>query len=149
MRPVYVVDYPVASQPDGWRPLRAIMERGDCEIGAHLHPWTNPPFDEAVSTFNSYPGNLAARTEARKLEQLLAVIARPASASVRASTRPGATASAPTTIGLIARHGIGVDFSVLPGADLSARGGPDFRQMRPTPYVATAPSAGQGVSPCR
>src|SRR5262250_2430572 len=50
--PVYVVDYPVASQPDGYRPLQEIHASGRCLIGAHLHPWVNPPFDEVVSCRN-------------------------------------------------------------------------------------------------
>jgi hypothetical protein len=136
LRPVYLVDYPVASQPEGWRPLRAMMERGACEIGAHLHPWTNPPFYEQVSTFNSYPGNLSAQTEQTKLEHLLSVIER--NFGIRpVFYKAGRYGIGPDTIGLIARHGIMVDFSILPGADLTAGGGPDFRQMRPVPYLAS------------
>src|SRR5688500_2908368 len=61
--PVYVVDYPVAFQPDGYRPLQEIHGSGRCLIGAHLHPWVNPPFDEQVSRRNSFPGNLPASLE--------------------------------------------------------------------------------------
>src|SRR5258706_6743894 len=43
IKPVYVVDYPVAAQPDGYLPLLDILREGRCEIGAHLHPWVNPP----------------------------------------------------------------------------------------------------------
>ena len=39
VRPIYVVDYSIASQPAGYEPLRRILEDGRCEIGAHVHPW--------------------------------------------------------------------------------------------------------------
>src|SRR5262245_39970281 len=44
IRPTYVVDYPVASQVDGYLPLREIADDNRCVIGAHLHPWVNPPY---------------------------------------------------------------------------------------------------------
>jgi hypothetical protein len=53
--PVYVVDYPVASQPDGYRPLQELCADGRCLVGAHLHPWVNPPFEEVVTRQNSFP----------------------------------------------------------------------------------------------
>ena len=68
--PIYVVDYPVASQPDGHRPLKQIYDSGQCLIGAHVHPWVNPPFEEAVNRHNSYPGNLPYALEAAKLQIL-------------------------------------------------------------------------------
>ena len=40
---------------------------------------------------------------------------------------------------MLARAGIAVDFSVLPGADLAPRGGPNFRALRPRPYCAGDP----------
>src|ERR1051326_2069746 len=62
--PVYVVDYAVASQPDGYGPLQEFHAAGRCHIGAHLHPWVNPPFAEPVNRRNSYPGNLPRNLEA-------------------------------------------------------------------------------------
>src|SRR5262249_25229080 len=47
--PVYVIDYPVVSQPDGYRPIQEIHSAGRCSVGAHLHPWVNPPFEEEVT----------------------------------------------------------------------------------------------------
>ena len=32
-------------RPSGWRSLRA---RGECQIGAHLHPWVTPPYAEPL-----------------------------------------------------------------------------------------------------
>src|SRR5262245_16231804 len=67
IRPVYVVDYPVALQSDGCRPLQEIYASGHSIIGAHLHPWVNPPFEEEVNRHNSFPGNLPRSLEAAKL----------------------------------------------------------------------------------
>ena len=46
--PIYTADYPVVSQKDGAEPLRELLADGKCVIGAHLHPWVNPPFEETV-----------------------------------------------------------------------------------------------------
>ena len=65
--PTYVVDYPVASTPAAVTVLRRFLEQGRCEIGAHLHPWVNPPTIGPVDARHSYPGNLPAATEEEKL----------------------------------------------------------------------------------
>jgi hypothetical protein len=133
LRPVYVVDYPIATQPRGFSKLRAIMERGGCEIGAHLHPWTTPPFEEALSERNSYPGNLDPALEARKLGSLMqAIEANFGIAPV--FYKAGRYGFGPHTAKTLAQHGIRVDLSVLPGADLRRQGGPDFRALKPVLY---------------
>lgn len=138
VRPVYVIDYPVATQPAAIDPLLAILNRGGCEIGAHLHPWTNPPFTEAVSALNSYPGNLSREVEEAKLVNLLDAIER--SFGLRPQFyKAGRYGIGPNSLALIARHGIGVDFSILPGVDLTPLGGPDMRALRPVPYLAGDP----------
>jgi hypothetical protein len=47
VRPTYVVTYPVASDARSAQTLRDLVDRGDCEIGAHHHAWETPPFDQA------------------------------------------------------------------------------------------------------
>jgi hypothetical protein len=74
LRPVYVVDYAIASQAEGYEPLRSFLDRRGCMIGAHLHPWINPPFEETVSNYNSFAGNLPPDLEARKLSSLVEMI---------------------------------------------------------------------------
>jgi glycosyltransferase involved in cell wall biosynthesis len=133
LRPVYVVDYPVAAQPQGYQPLRAILERGGCEIGAHLHPWTTPPFEEMPSEANSYPGNLPAALEVRKLAALVRMIRQNLGVTPR-FYKAGRYGVGSATMRAIAGQGLMVDFSLLPGADLRRRGGPDFRAMTAAPY---------------
>ncbi len=152
IRPVYVVDYPVASQQEGFAPLRAIHARGGCEIGAHLHPWTNPPFDEPVSLVNSYPGNLPAAAEEAKLTVLLEAIQASFGIAAR-FYKSGRFGIGPHTLAMLGRHGISVDFSVLPGADLRANSGPDFRALRPVAYgtadrrIAVVPMTRDHIGP--
>ena len=49
VRPTYVIDYPVADSPDASALLGQWAADGACAIGAHLHPWVNPPHVEPVS----------------------------------------------------------------------------------------------------
>ncbi|MBN8928172.1 MAG: glycosyltransferase, partial [Rhodospirillales bacterium] len=132
-RPIYVIDHPVASQPEGWEPLRDILARRAGVVGAHLHPWVNPPFEEPISERNSFAGNLPPDLEARKLRSLVAAIE--ANLGVRPLFfKAGRYGLGPHTFQTLAQLGIAVDFSILPLADLRPRGGPDFRAVRARPY---------------
>jgi hypothetical protein len=133
LRPIYVVDYPIATQARGFARLRAIMERGGCDIGAHLHPWTTPPFEEPLTERNSYPGNLDPALEARKLGSLMQAIEANFGVAP-AFYKAGRYGFGPHTAKTLAQHGICVDLSVLPGADLRRHGGPDFRALKPVLY---------------
>ena len=68
--PTYLVDFAVADDDDAVRILSELRDAGQCEIGAHLNPWLNPPFDEPLDRFHSYPCNLPAQLERQKLERL-------------------------------------------------------------------------------
>ena len=68
--PTYAVDYPVVTSPVVKDILGPWAAAGTAVIGAHLHPWTTPPFDEVVCPFNSYPCNLDKDLERRKLAVL-------------------------------------------------------------------------------
>lgn len=65
--PTYAIDYAVASQEGGYRPLRELLMNNKCEIGAHLHPWVNPPITEEICVKNSYPCNLGTDLEHLKI----------------------------------------------------------------------------------
>jgi glycosyltransferase involved in cell wall biosynthesis len=68
--PLYLADYPIAAQEAGAAPLRELLRDGAAELGAHMHPWVNPPFTEAVSAANSFAGNLPAEIELAKARAL-------------------------------------------------------------------------------
>jgi hypothetical protein len=133
LRPVYVVDYPVASKPAGVEAIRAIADKGGCAVGAHLHPWANPPFGEDTSRRLSFPGNLPSQLEAAKLDALLEVIGRNF-AVTPAFYKAGRYGLGPNTAALIASRGARVDFSLLPQTDLRHQDGPDFSGIDPIPY---------------
>ena len=44
VRPTYLVTHEMATRPESAGVLRELAASGRCEIGAHLHPWTSPPF---------------------------------------------------------------------------------------------------------
>ena len=131
IRPIYTIDYPVAET--GFAPLRELHQDGLCEIGAHLHPWVNPPHDELVSNANSYPGNLAPALERAKLERLTGLIEE------RFGSRPtvykaGRYGVGPATAGTLEALGYDYDASVVPESDFRPDDGPDFRACGARPY---------------
>jgi hypothetical protein len=133
IKPVYVIDYPVASQFDGYRLLQEIHSSGRCLIGTHLHPWVNPPYEEPVSRYNSFPVNLPGALEAAKLQILGDCIAehfgvRP---TIYKAGRYGIGAH---TANILEEQGYEIDLSVCPYMDYSAEGGPDFSRSSAWPY---------------
>jgi hypothetical protein len=133
IRPVYVVDYPIVSQSAGYKPLQEIYSSGGCLIGAHLHPWVNPPFEETVSAYNSFPGNLPLKLEASKLKLLGSLV------EDRFGVRPtiykaGRYGIGPNTADILDEQQYEVDLSVCPYMDYSTEGGPDFTLSSAWPY---------------
>ena len=133
VRPIYLVDYAVATQREGYEPLQAIFNRHGCAIGAHLHPWINPPLEEKISERNSFAGNLPPQLEERKMRVLIAAIE--ASFGITPLFfKAGRYGTGPNTMGILDRCGFVVDFSIMPMLDMRVRGGPDFRFAGPQPY---------------
>lgn len=131
--PTYVVDYPVATDPKAVAFLRDLKQRGKAEIGAHLHPWVTPPHDEPVTTRNSYHCNLPPALERAKIETLTDAIER--SFGERPTIfKAGRYGFGPHTGTVLAELGYRIDCSLLPHTDLSADGGPDFRDVPDRPH---------------
>ena len=133
VKPAYLVDYPVASQKDGYAPLREFLDDGRCEIGAHLHPWVTPPAEEIVNDGNSFACNLPRDLERRKLVTLIETIERNlgVTPTIYRAGRYGANAE---TRALLEELGFLIDSSVLPWTDLRPMAGPDFRHSSPDPF---------------
>jgi hypothetical protein len=53
VRATYLISYPVASSACGVKILGRFREQGLCEIGAHPHSFSTPPFEEDRTEFNS------------------------------------------------------------------------------------------------
>lgn len=132
--PTYVVDFAVASQPDGVQPLKELLADGRCVIGAHLQPWENPPFVEDIGDLrNSYPGNLPLNLEREKLQRLTEAI-EDSFQLHPLIYRAGRFGVGPNTARLLTEFGYRIDTSVVPHADFTREGGPDFKACSALPY---------------
>jgi hypothetical protein len=133
MRPTYLVDYPVAAQAEGYEPLRALLDAGGCTIGAQLHPWVNPPIEEEITPRNTYAGNLPAILERAKIERLTAAIIQ--GFGVKPVVfKAGRYGAGPNTAAALLANGYRVDASVMPLADFTRDGGPDYGDAPSAPY---------------
>jgi hypothetical protein len=121
----YMVDHPIVTCPMSVDILRELLGDGRSAIGTQLHPWVNPPFDEAVTPFNSFVGNLPRELEAAKLAALTGAIAT-AFGERPVMFRAGRYGIGPSSLPLLAAEGYRVDTSMRSGYDYSAEGGPDF-----------------------
>lgn len=131
--PVYAVDYPIVSQPDGYQPLLEIYQDGRCLIGAHLHPWVSPPFEETVNRRHSFPGNLPEALEARKL-QILGDSIGERFGSFPLIYKAGRYGLGPHTAGILEQQGYQVDVSICPQMHYTSEGGPDFSAYNAWPF---------------
>jgi hypothetical protein len=135
IKPTYVIDYPVASQADGYEPLRDIWQDGRCTIGAHVHPWVNPPYEEDLNPENSFIKNLPERLRRAKLQVLMdAITKRFERPRVFKAGRYGISAA---MVPLLEQLGFEVDNSVCPRHDFSAQNGPTFADLDSTPFFLT------------
>lgn len=69
IKPTYFVDYAVANNPYAAQIMKNLNPK-TCEIGAHLHPWANPPFYDETSEAASHVVNLPIEHVKEKLKAL-------------------------------------------------------------------------------
>ena len=143
--PTYLITSEIAADSKAQALLRAWTARGAAEVGAHLHPWTTPPFldrpgfrfnDPAHAFLNELPGELVSQklhALTQQIEDCIGV--RPI--SFRAG-RFGLDMPAARVLG---RLGYVVDSSVTPLIRHTypglhdQPGGPDFRSHGLSPFV--------------
>jgi len=133
IKPCYVIDYPIVSQDVGCRLLKSYHQQGQCEIGAHLHPWVNPPYTEKLIPRHTYPGNLPEPLEFEKLKSLKELIDK----EFRQDTtiyKAGRYGFGPRTEHILQQLGFKIDLSVCPPVDYRADGGPDYRTYSDRPF---------------
>jgi hypothetical protein len=136
VKPTYMVDYPVASQPEGIAPLRELFESGRCAIGAHMHPWVTPPHVEKVGAKTSFTCNLPADVQADKMRVLTETIEESFGFRPR-MFKAGRYGIGAETVAALEGLGFDVDTSVLPHIDFSEIGGPSFDAFDPAPFFLT------------
>ncbi len=127
VKPAYLVDYPVATDPQATAMLRQLHDGKLIDIGIQLHPWVNPPMVEEVNRYNSFAGNLDRSLEEQKLAALVSAIRNNIGATPLIY-RAGRYGAGPHTAQLLASHGVRIDSSVRAKFDYSAEGGPNYRR---------------------
>ncbi len=135
VRPVYVTDYPVVEHDAAAAMMGQWLQDGAADIGAHLHPWVNPPHVEEVTDANSYVGFLPEAVERAKLEALCRRLAERFGKRPRVY-RAGRYGVGPHSARLLEEAGFQLDSSVRSRFDYSAQHGPDFRGLPLMPYWA-------------
>lgn len=131
--PCYVVDYPIANQEKSSQLMRALYQNGECEVGAQLHPWVNPPLVEELTRPNMYPGNLDRELERQKISLLKAEIVKNIGCEPMAY-KAGRYGYGKNTSSLLSELGFSVDLSVCPPLDFRKDGGPDYRSFSAKPF---------------
>jgi hypothetical protein len=133
VKPTYLLSYPVATNEWAVSVLRPILEKGECEIGTHCHPWNTPPFVEEINEKNSMLCNLPADLQYEKIKFLHETIAKNFGVEP-VSFRSGRWGFSQEVARNLHRLGYKIDTSVTPYTDWTSCHGPDFSNSSPTPF---------------
>ncbi len=133
VKPVYLVDYPVAQSPRAAEVLREPLAAGSAEIGIQLHPWVSPPHEEDVTQHNSFAGNLSPALERAKFVKLRDTIETNFGV-VTQMYRAGRYGAGLETARILSEAAIAIDSSVRARFNYSSFGGPDFSEHPVVPY---------------
>ena len=133
VRPSYLVTHEMATRDESAGVLRGLARGGRCEIGAHLHPWTSPPFRPEDLAAHTYPHNLPPELLDRQVRDLTTVIEQ--GLGVRPTTyRAGRNGFDGGSLPVLERLGYTVDTSVDPLFNERRKGGMAFAGAPLTPY---------------
>ncbi|PCJ34017.1 MAG: WalW protein [Moraxellaceae bacterium] len=127
VRPTYLVDYPVANDIKAANILKNIAQTKNAEIGAHLHPWCNPPMEGANGERESHVVNLAPNLVRAKLQSLTSTIKRNIEVTPTVF-RTGRWGTNEAVINITRGEGYDIDSSVYPyyiNEDFSCENTPD------------------------
>lgn len=153
--PTYLITSEIAESPSGTAMLAKWVDEGHAEVGAHLHPWTTPPFvDLDGLRFNDvqhvFASALPEDLLRAKLRTLTAQISENVGVRPR-SYRAGRFGMNSTTSRVLVELGYLVDSSVTPlvswsrdSGTSSMRGSPDFRHHTAAPFLIEG-SGGSGL----
>jgi hypothetical protein len=133
VRPTYLVTHEMATRDESRGILQDLARSGRCEIGAHLHPWSSPPFRPEDLAAHSYPHNLPGELLERQLTELTLTIEQ--GLGVRPTTyRAGRNGLDGRTLKVLERLGYTVDSSVDPLFNERRKGGMAFAGAPLHPY---------------
>jgi hypothetical protein len=133
IKPTYVIDYPVATSPVSAPVIRTLHESGRCAVGAHLHPWVNPPYYEELTPANSFASNLGYELERAKLTALTDAVDKHVGVRPRIY-KAGRYGFGPSTVRVLHELDYAIDVSVNPYMDYSDQRGPNFERFDPRPF---------------
>jgi hypothetical protein len=132
VRPSYLVTHEMATRDPSRNILRDLAASGRCEIGAHLHPWSSPPYREE-DLVGRYPSQLDDSLLEAQLSEL--TLAIESSLGVRPlSYRAGRHGFDTRSLRILETLGYRVDTSVDPLFNETRKGGPSFAGAPVTPY---------------
>ncbi len=113
IRPTYFVDHAVADNLENASLLRGYLDRNECDVGAHLHPWCTPPVEEEIGEKNSHAVNLPLTLFEQKIRTLTASLTKSFGRHPY-SYRAGRWGVNGAHLEVLARAGYRVDSSVRP-----------------------------------
>lgn len=113
IKPTYFVDYAVLNCDTSGAIVESLIEQGNAEIGAHLHPWSNPPYYGVTGEKESHMINLPEEQVRAKLEELVAIIREKLSVEPK-SFRTGRWGIDSMVLKLLKEYGFTIDSSVIP-----------------------------------
>lgn len=133
IHPTYFIDYPVVVNKKSNQLIKELVKNNPCEIGTHLHPWCNPPYDEDLNARNSYTNNLPVELQFKKLRFLTESIesnigTRPV------SYRAGRYGFDETSISMLEELNYQIDSSVVPYRKNGIEDEPSFSFVDLNPY---------------
>jgi hypothetical protein len=144
--PTYLVTSEIAADPVAREQLRAWASEGGAEIGAHLHPWSTPPYLDRPGLRHNDPAHaflpeLTDDTIRAKVQWLTEEITE--AFGIRpTSFRAGRFGFDDRCAAVLAELGYQVDSSVTPMTSMRSYqglpgglGGPDFRRFDTRPFV--------------
>jgi hypothetical protein len=133
VKPIYLVDYPILCDPAAVAIFAELLAQEKCEIGAQLHAWVTPPFDEEVTARNSYACNLPEQLEKQKIATLFAKIEE-AFAVKPIIYRAGRYGAGPHTVEMLKQLGVRIDTSVRSHFNYAHQDGPNYGRSSLHPY---------------
>ena len=140
VRPTYVITHPVATDPRSAEVLRTLLQRGDCEIGAHHHAWETPPCSAEDVRRHPYASQLPRAQFEQQLRSLTDAITT-AVGQPPVSYRSGRFGFSSDHVAALEQHGYLVESSVAPLFYEAHKGGPEFVEAPLRPYFLAYDSA--------
>jgi hypothetical protein len=134
-----LVTHRVAQDPAACEILARWRDLHRAEIGAHLHPWSTPPFPEMSLPEPVTPEQLPMPILRDKLTNLVGQV-RSSLGVKPTSFRVGRFEVGPKALGLLPEFGFKVDSSVAP---LTLKGGDDFFLAPADPFHLNGAAAGK------